>query len=260
MSSRNNYKKGSYGKSIGNSKRYTSTQNYLKNKAVAKIANNRSKYPAVGGMKQNTSEIKCVDIPEAIYAITNPTSNANVYLLNGVQEGTGEFNRIGRKIFMKSLYMKLRLLATGTVVAGTDAGRVVIVYDRQPNSAGALPPLTTIFQDTDQTGAVSTNAFSGINIDYKDRFQVMFDSKFGLPSASLASANGAGLVELNACETIIQKFIPLKLDVQYSSTANPCTITNINTGALYLCTMGFLAPGSQAWELEGNFRLRYYDK
>lgn len=240
--------------------------NANKMKAKAYVYGGKRAYPKggiygnYGGGGRSTSgkyEIKSVDLAETAYSLNLATgTNAQVFLLNGVQEGNSESQRNGRKIWMKSLYMNGFLEYTGTGVAETDYARIMIVYDRAPNAAAALPLYSDMFKHTTQAQVTATDPLSNLNIDYKDRFTIIRDWRMMLP-ATTAGGVTSTTVTLTGCEGTINKYIPLDLEVQYNSTSSPCTVSNINTGALYLVTQGSYAVGG--WEVELGFRLRYED-
>ena len=60
--------------------------------------------------------------------------------------------------------------------------RLLVVYDKQPN--GALPTYATVMQTRDNAGAASNTAFSDPNFDNKERFTILRDTTFVLPSVT----------------------------------------------------------------------------
>ena len=145
-------------------------------------------YPSSGGVYINTSKKrKIYDVPDDSPAwnmpiprslkgekkgcdtqvvqptITNTTStNADIYCLNLIQQGTGSWNRIGRKTMLKSVRIKGKFTNTFQMASGDVAGnviRMILVWDKQP-SGNALPSFETIFGTTTQTGTESSNVFA----------------------------------------------------------------------------------------------------
>lgn len=210
---------------------------------------------APGTLYGKGKEIKAVDIPYQIVSINQPAT-AIIALLNGVQTGTGFFNRIGSRIEMKSLHIRGVLRNGATAVQSFC--RMAIVYDRQPT--GALPIWSDIFQARDQTGTATNSTASGVNLDNRDRFVVVRDVQYFLPSVSNAAGvltNGPSYPGSDQ-ESDINIFIKLKgLVTHFKSSSNPATITDIATGALYFCTADQLNAGAWQWQL--GFRLRYDD-
>lgn len=167
--------------------------------------------------------------------LTTSTTNAGVAVLNCVQTGSGSWNRNGRKIFLKSVRIR-----GATEVVHDNAGaaaatraaivRLVVVWDRNPNS-GSIPTFDTIFGETSQTGTETSSVLSNLRWDNTGRFKVLRDV------INLHVPNGIPQV---AEEGILSKctfdeFIKLDgLETIFSGQANPCTIGDISSGALYL--------------------------
>lgn len=203
-----------------------------------------------------SAEIKAVDLAEQTYVFRDPNTTSNILLLNGIQTGSGFFNRVGSRIEMKNLQLNGFLGPQAGVSSTTPTQlRVMIVYDRQPT--GALPVISDIIQDRDQTGAASTGGLSHINLDNRDRFSIIRDMRWAMPTntAGVLSGVPSGV----GAEWTVNEFIKLKgLGVHFKSSANPTTIADIATGALYAC---FIAEtNDNRWVIEAGFRLRYDDK
>ena len=101
-------------------------------------------------------------------------------LINGIVQGAGNNQRIGNKVSLKALRMKGQIINLATAVQ-THA-RLLVVYDKQPN--GALPTYATVMQTRDNAGAASNTAFSDPNFDNKERFTILRDTTFVLPSVT----------------------------------------------------------------------------
>jgi len=185
---------------------------------------------------------------------TGPT----IILLNGIQSGSGFFNRIGARMEMRNLHMRgfIRNIATAT----EDYARILIIYDRQPT--GSLAGLGPLFlQSRDQTGAATNTGSSEINLDNRDRFSIVRDIEWYLPSVT----NTAGVLTNGPQypgqdeRHDINVFMKLKgLGTHFKSSSNPTTIADISTGALY--AMFISQNNDNAWQADVGFRLRYDDK
>ena len=134
------------------------------------------------GSDRRGAEIKAIDIPDGTYGFNRPNAGL-VSLLNGVQTGTGFFNRIGSRIEMKSL--RIRGFIYYALTSIQDQIRMIIVYDRQPT--GALPAPTVILQTRDQAGAATNPGSSEINLDNRDRFTILRDIQLQMPSCTVAA-------------------------------------------------------------------------
>lgn len=203
-----------------------------------------------------SQEIKAVDIEEQVYLFRDPNTASNIILLNGIQAGTGFYNRVGSRVEMKNLQMNGFI---GPAAAATAANpsmlRILIVYDRQPK--GALPTISDILQDRNQVGTALTGGLSHVNLDNRDRFIILRDLRWYTPTvtAGVVSGVSSGVGE----PWTWSMFLKLKgLGTHYNSTADPCTIANISTGALYACFV--TETNDSDWNVEADFRLRYDDK
>lgn len=216
----------------------------------------RGAYNRPGDFKAMGPEVKCIDIPNGVSPFVTYAGGATITLLNGVQTGAGFFNRVGSRIEMKNLH--LRGFISYNATQTEDFGRIIVVYDRQPT--GALPTWTTMFQHRDQAGAATTSCTAEINLDNRDRFSILSDKMYWFPSFTYNAGvltNGPNFPGSDQ-EMDINTFIKLKgLVTHFNSTANPCTIANIATGALYLITVS--QNNSNSVNLTLGTRLRYKD-
>ena len=100
--------------------------------------------------------------------------------MNGVQEGVGSWNRIGRYMWNKSLELDLTLRYTSsygaldTDITSGEWVRAILVWDKQPNS-GAIPTFDTIFGQTSQAGVESSSVMDHLRYDNMFRFRVLMD-------------------------------------------------------------------------------------
>lgn len=204
------------------------------------------------------TEIKAIDIAETSYPFTVIAGPPPMVLLNGVQVGSGFFNRVGSRIEMKNVHIRGVLVNSATAVQGYL--RLLVVYDRQPN--GAALQITDILQSRDQTGAAATTTKSEINLDQRDRYVILRDKQWYAPSVSNAAGvltNGPTYPAGNSENTWeINEFIKLKgLATHYKSSSNPTTVADINTGALYM--MYLASAASTQYAAVTGVRLRYLD-
>ncbi len=202
-------------------------------------------------------EIKAIDIAAANYLFRVPATASNVILLNGVQTGAAFYNRVGSRIEMKNLHIRGFVNNAATTIA--QQGRLLIVYDRQPT--GALPVISDILQSRDQAGTATTAGASEINLDNRDRFQIVRDMEYYLPPCTNTAGvltNGPQFPAQDDQQFDINEFIKLKeLTTHFKSTSNPATIADIATGALYACFVS--SSQDSTWQASIGFRLRYND-
>lgn len=193
--------------------------------------------PATSGFRGSSgSELKGVDtqLTGTIPASTN--TNALITIVNGVQAGSGSWNRIGRRITMKSLRIKgaLQTIYIPDAVTGAFAVpviRMVVVYDRQVSS-GTLPNFDVIFGRTDQAGTEGSTVFDSLKYDNMERFAILLDRQYS-QEPGIISANGS--TQSMTHHWSVDEYIKLKgLETTFASTANPITSADISTGGLYV--------------------------
>lgn len=201
--------------------------------------------------KAPKSELKAFDTalaqlaPATIAAVPVPVT------LNAVVNGAELYQRVGRKMYMKSLHFRGQFAPTGVATEG--AVRLIIYYDSQPNTANPL--IGALLQDSN--AAAATTWASEINLTNRQRFQILRDYQVLCGQ----SANVGGSTELvpdpikNSYN--IDFFIPLKgLETIFNAT-NGGTIADITSGAIQF--MLICDGQNTGWALNYHARLRYYD-
>lgn len=242
-------------------------------------------YPSSGGVYVNTSkkrklyevpddspvwnmplprslkgEKKGLDTAVTQPIITNTTStNADIYPLNLIQQGSASWNRVGRKTQLKSVRVKGRLTNTFNMSTGDVVGnvtRMALVWDKQP-SGNAIPNFDAIFGTTTQTGTESSNVFAPPKYDNMDRFRILKDETFDFLPKCQPLANSDFVNE----HIGIDCYLMLSdLESVYQGQSNPMTISDISSGALYLVLRAVenTATTSIA-QADLNIRVRYSD-
>lgn len=202
------------------------------------------------------------DIAEgALVATTN--TNANTFVLNLIQSGTGSWNRVGKKAYLKSVRCRARCVmlvdraaGTGNIEGGTL--RYLVVWDKQP-SGGAIPAFDVMFGRTDQAGTESCQYLDGLRYDNTDRFSVLRD---GIVTLNPQLDNAAAVAgDATRYEFQMDEFIKLGgRECQFSGQTSPMTIADVSSGALYLIFRADKVSASQAWSVAQSVaRLRYTD-
>lgn len=182
-----------------------------------------------------------VDVANAAYGLTSP-STQGVTLLNPIPVGASVNQRIGKKVALKSLQMRGVIVGLQPLHFFSE-NTVIIVYDRKP--AGALPSVTDIL--------ANDNSNSMNNDVNAPRFKIIRRWDHVLLGNIVNSITSTTAVNLDA-------FVDLKgLPVIYKATGTG-TIGDIETGALYLVTLGTgtAVPAAYA-TLQAAFRIRYSD-
>jgi len=215
-------------------------------------------------------EKKGCDVTFSSESITNDvTGNTNIYLLNGIQEGVGSWNRIGRYIWNKSLELDLNLrwqssnTAEDSVQDVASWVRCTVVWDKQPNNS-VIPTFDTIFGHTNQAGVESCTTQDHLRYDNMFRFQIISDGFINPTMVNTSASNAAATAGQSiVAQTSMRYHKYMKLGnkmTNFSGTANPMTNANISTGALYLILRTPVAD-ADGWQIDeiSTARLRYVD-
>lgn len=171
----------------------------------------------------------------AIAATTN--TNANCFVLNLIQTGSGSWNRVGRKVSLQSVRVRGQAIYNygDVAVTGNILGncmRMVVVWDKQP-SGGAIPAFDVVFGKTSQLGTESCTFVDPVRFDNMERFSVLRDTVIDMHPNFFNGA--AGTTDLNSEVYTFDEYVPLGgRETVYSGQSNPLTIADISTGALYV--------------------------
>lgn len=206
------------------------------------------------------SELKSVDLIMNMNPVLNTTNtNGQVFLVNGIVPGTGSWNRIGKKIRMKSF--RYKGIADFNHLNPQDLSntqlRMTLVYDKQPSN-GPLPTFDTMFGGTDQLGAEATNSiFDNQRIDNTGRFSVIKDDVF---TGDVKVAYDTGVLVTDN-KIYFDNFVSLRgLETIFSGQSSPSTIADISSGALYLIFRSTELTSNNSVAIANTaMRLRYYD-
>lgn len=205
-----------------------------------------------------SNELKSVDTTGG--DITGDISTtAVITVLNTPLLGSAFYNRIGNKISLQSLQLKLNInLTTGNgLLTINDYARFSIVYDRAPN--GSFPTVADVYRDFNLIGAGASNAFSNPNLSNKERFTILMDHHVYLPALR---ANGVETLNsrpyLNQDFNIFRYIRLNNLDVTFRGSGGG--IGDLSTGALLLIVYSAnVLPNNAGYNYTGTARVRYYD-
>jgi len=213
---------------------------------VKKVAGHANRFPVVRDATKMTSssELKVADIASAAYVAD---TTGSVTLLAVPILGSDMTNRIGRKIRLKSVYLRGTLQRESYAVGDHPATncRLILVHDKQPN--GAAPAITDIL--------TASTSVAHLNLNNRDRFAILKDKIWSLDPFYLNQTANNQYSGMGRTVAPIKIFKKLDLEVIFNAT-NGGTIADINSGALLLVTIGSTADG-------GSFtlstRVRYVD-
>jgi len=228
-----------------------------------KAKTNRTMTMAIAAARK--VEVKGMDTTMILSPIISTTStNASSFVMNLIQQGAGSWNRIGRKVSLKSLrlcgvleWTYAPLATSGSLV--DNYVRMVVVWDKQP-SGGSIPTFDEVFGITTQDGTEAGAILAPIKYDNMERFSVLRDKRYDFDVEAYNSATGTTNSVLQ-CEHI-DEYIDLKGRATiFSGQSNPMTIADISTGGLYVYFRAYrnTDPGSVCKTELAFGRLRYVD-
>jgi len=171
------------------------------------------------GVETAISPIKCI-------SVCVPGANAN--------------NRLGRKILVKSIFVRGRVWATSGMT-GAAFFRMIILQDREPN--GALPTIANIMTDDEIVGLM--------NLNNGQRYKVLGEIDLGGEGMSLANRIGF----------LFQRYIKTNFVIHYKDGAGAGDATDILANGVYaVLYIGGGTMGAASCNLISNFRLRFLDQ
>lgn len=185
---------------------------------------------ATRGYRQNNIELKVADLATATY---NVHDQGTITLLACPTVGADFTNRVGRKITLKTVYVKgavaqmnAWVLANQTVQA--QHLRMIIFVDYQPNAAA--PAVTDILNN-------ATPA-SQLNLNNRDRFRVIADKEYVVDPFCLEEA-GPTETFASTCNQIkfVKKFKRINIETIFNNNSTGA-IGDITSGALFMLWIG----------------------
>lgn len=213
------------------------------------------------------TEVKSVDIP----ATNTNFGNAGAFAtFNLPVEGASFYNRIGRRIRMKSLHLRATIVLGGlnaAAITSPTPGRVMVVYDRQTN--GAVPTAADLIAAYSAAGVVTNGPLDGLNMNNRDRFIVLMDDQLIFPPIGINGATPASTALTFQAgndtqgqgpqgQFNINRFIKLRgLETHFKASAG--NIGDIATGSLLLFTISADGAANGAYQLYWTSRLKFLD-
>jgi len=164
--------------------------------------------------------------------------------LNIVATGDGEQNRIGRKIQIKSVWLKgsATLLTSATAAAATDTVRMILVQDKQAN--GAAFAVTDVLQNADYLGFR--------NVANTSRFNILWDKTIDINASAVFTAVPAGLPMVRNFNNYLKCNIPIEFD----ASLNTGVITTQRSNSIALL---MISKNNNISQVQYRARIRYAD-
>jgi len=239
---------------------------------------------------RNHAEVKWADISGAELSpgTAGIATSVGFAILNGIAEGTGPTQRIGRKLFCKNIQLTgmwcRNPQANASVLFPEHMVYYAIVYDRQPT--GTKPLISDIYRSIDTGGSAQTIGFVHKNLLNDQRFLILKHDGFFVPQLvpgdndffwDVLKINGAGDAPggnwaIGAAPTnkgksspMFEIFLPINQETTYNNSTSD--IGSIATGTLWLVTWSQAQVGvdedvmeTPPLHLNYTIRLRFEDK
>lgn len=188
--------------------------------------------------RKTYQEANFVDLGAASYAAN---TTGTITLLNTIVQGPSQNERIGKRVYLKSLLM--RGFAFGGTTAVINDVATMIVYDKRPN--GVVPAITDIL--------TSANSSAFMNDNNTSRFEVLRRKDYVLIGNSTTPSTGQEAIS-------VDEYIPLKKRPMIFNALGTGAIADIDEGALYLITVGNNVAGTTAASVSVQFRTRFTEQ
>lgn len=207
---------------------------------------------ATRGWTPNSVERKVFDVNPTVYQLN---TTPNIFSICNPTQGSDMSNRIGRKINLKSVYIRATIATEPSMTAGAvgatpaQAARLILLVDMQPN--GALPNIADIL--------VTSTITSHLNLNSRDRFRILWD-KFLTFDPYIVNATASTAVATASRQIqAVKKFKLLNFEQTYNSSSTG-SISDIATGSLVMVLLGSQATGSLDLNCTMSTRVRYTDQ
>lgn len=197
---------------------------------------------------RNSPELKNVDVTSSISIPSATGTFGTPVLLNGIDNGAGNSQRVGRKVALKSLLLRWVFALPSATLANGQLGpiRMLIFYDKNPD--GLIPGITDV---------LDTSSIIGLNnLGNSDRFIILMDKVVDQTTLGFRP-DFAGSFSFAGKEFI--KFPGTGLEMQFIGTGP--TIASIGCGAIYysfVTTAGTINAGNFS-RIDFQSRIRYTD-
>jgi len=197
----------------------------------------------------NSEEKKFLDYSadQATFPV-EPYTNAGFIPLNIPTVGSAFYNRIGNKITMKSIHIKINIeprIPTTTPGGQNETVRFMLIYDRQAN--GANPTPATLLTDYGNGGGTQTTIISGMNPTQTGRFVILrehFIKLFNVNNETDMTSAASSFYQQDD-HWFVNWFVKLK-DLETIYQASTGGIGDVSNGALYLVNMTDATAAAQS--------------
>lgn len=210
-------------------------------------------------------ELKSIDQNFHLWADNVFNSNVGFFYWNGLAQGTGNYQRVGTKAFMRTLQLIWQVKWTdAAAVAGTVPTRckVAIIYDKDPQNT--LPLFQDVFRQVTPSGSAGADIDSFLNLDNSDRFRIIYHKMFQISGVTASGSPGtASLENRQATDPTThtdRTFFKLNLPLEYKHDGTSGLIDQVKQGAMYVLFYNDNYTASQEYlRIDISMRMRYTD-
>jgi len=181
----------------------------------------------------NVGELKNIDTPVSAPPVT--TGTGVLTLLNGCQQGITATTRLGRRVTLKSIYIRANF-QVASATTGSCPVRILIVQDRQPN--GAAPTAIDILA-ADQINGLN-------NLSNSRRFVTHFDHVIPVIGTAGPQAQSA----------VLHKNVNIPVEFNSGTLG---TVADISSNSLYALVYANNGTGTAAINSLIQCRVRFSD-
>jgi len=204
-----------------------------------------------GGYVPNTHEKKVADLDNATY---QANTTGSITLLACPILGSDMTNRIGRKINLKSVYIRGFVASEASInnsslVVPSQQARFILFIDDQPN--GAAPAVTDLLKQA--------NVTSQLNLNNRDRFKILKDKTFVFDPYVYNSAATTSVISANNMVKNFKCYKRLNVETVFNAM-NGGTVADITSGALYMLWIGSVVASGGDVNASLTTRVRYLDQ
>lgn len=195
-------------------------------------------------------ETKCVDVDNAGASPVNQqiSTTASIVALNLIALGTDVYQRIGRKVELKSLHLIGKVYCNA--IEAEDYARIMVIYDRE---ATGLPVIADILTSVDSAGNTSVTSYDHLNPSNFERFKVLMDLRIKTDLNS--SGVSTNVTDYSVNPVNVNRFINLRgLPCHF-----PAGSSTPNTGTVLLVLFGTQIAATSPLFFKYTARLRYRD-
>lgn len=196
----------------------------------------RGRRASLGGeLKYFDTSLAATNVPQV--GVVNP----NLVI---VPQGDAENNRIGRKINIRSIWLKgtIFLNVSATAAAATDTVRMILVQDKQAN--GAVFTVADVLQNTDYIGFR--------NLANTSRFNILWDKTYNMSAMAVFTATPAGL----PTEKALNMYVKCNIPIEYDAALTTGVITTQRSNSLAVL---MISENNNVSQVEYRCRIRYSD-